>query len=60
MAEKAASNHALNDEFESIAIPPDAAGVEMAADHKRRRIGKTREQLTPRRRRLNRIGIGCR
>jgi hypothetical protein len=36
-------DHVLNDEFEGIAVASDVAPVEMAADHQRRRIGKTRE-----------------
>jgi hypothetical protein len=48
------------DEFEGIAVALDVAGVEMPADHQRRRVGKAREQFAPRHRRLNRVGIGGR
>jgi hypothetical protein len=45
------------DEFKGIAVALDMAGVEMSADRQRRRIGKAREQLAPRRRGLDRIEI---
>jgi hypothetical protein len=35
--------HALDDEFEAVAVSTDAAGVEMPADHQGRGIGETRK-----------------
>src|SRR5471032_755310 len=47
----------LNDEFEGIAVAPDAARAEMAADHQRRGIGEPPEQFAPGDRRPNSVGI---
>ena len=41
--QKHAPEPPLYDEFEGIAVAPEVAGVEMPADHQRRRIGETGE-----------------
>jgi hypothetical protein len=46
-----------SDEFEGLAVALDVAGVEMAADRQRRRIGEAREQFAPRCRGSGRIEI---
>src|SRR5271166_3416014 len=48
------------DKLEGIPVPPDMAGIEMPADHQRRRVGKAGEQLPPRDGGPRRIGIGGR
>ena len=46
----------LSMQAERVAIALDVPGVEMSADHQRRRVGKAREQVAPRSRRLLLVG----